>query len=81
MGTTYNIILQSDVSAEDAHIEAYNILQKVNLEMSTYIDDSLISKVNKADIGQWVTVSQDFLDVLSFATTLCKDTKVYMMYL
>ena len=70
MGTTYNFILQSDVSAEDAHIEAYNILQKVNLEMSTYIDDSLISKVNKADIGQWVTVSQDFLDVLSFATTL-----------
>ncbi len=49
MGTTYNIILQSDVSAEDAHIEAYNILQKVNQEMSTYIDDSLISKVNKAD--------------------------------
>ena len=49
--------------------------KKVNLEMSTYIDDSLISKVNKADIGQWVTVSQDFLDVLSFATTLCKDTQ------
>ena len=75
MGTTYNIILQSNVSAEDAHIEAYNILQRVNLEMSTYLDDSLISKVNKADIGQWVTVSQDFLDVLSFATTLCKDTQ------
>ena len=49
MGTTYNIILQSDVSAEDAHIEAYNILQRVNLEMSTYLDDSLISKVNKVD--------------------------------
>ena len=75
MGTSYNITLQSDVSGEDTHIEAYNILQKVNLEMSTYIDDSLISKVNKADIGQWVTVSQDFLDVLSFATALCKDTR------
>ena len=75
MGTSYNIVLQSDVSGKDAHIEAYKILQKVNQEMSTYIDDSLISKVNKADIGQWVTVSQDFIDVLSFATALCKDTQ------
>ena len=75
MGTSYNITLQSDVSGEDAHFKAYNILQKVNQEMSTYIDDSLISKVNKADIGKWVKVSQDFLDVLSFATALCKDTR------
>ena len=75
MGTSYNITLQSDISGEDAHFKAYNILQKVNQEMSTYIDDSLISKVNKADIGKWVKVSQDFLDVLSFATALCKDTR------
>jgi len=75
MGTSYNITLQSDVSGEDAHFKAYNILQKVNQEMSTYIDDSLISKVNKADIGKRVTVTQDFLDVLSFATALCKDTR------
>ena len=75
MGTSYNITLQSDVSGEEAHFKAYNILQKVNQEMSTYIDDSLISKVNKADIGKRVTVTQDFLDVLSFATALCKDTR------
>ena len=75
MGTSYNITLQSDVSGEDAHFKAYNILQKVNQEMSTYIDDSLISKVNKADIGNWVTVSQDFLDVLIYATALCKETQ------
>ena len=75
MGTSYNITLQSDVSSEDAHFKAYNILQKVNQEMSTYIDDSLISKVNKADIGKWVTVSQDFLDVLIYATALCKETQ------
>ena len=75
MGTSYNITLQSDVSGEEAHFKAYNILQKVNQEMSTYIDDSLISKANKAEIGKWVKVSQDFLDVLSFATALCKDTR------
>ena len=75
MGTTYNITLQSDVSSEDVHFKAYNILQKVNQEMSTYIDDSLISKVNNADIGKWVTVSQDFLDVLIYATALCKETQ------
>ena len=75
MGTSYNITLQSDVSSEDVHFKAYNILQKVNQEMSTYIDDSLISKVNKADIGKWVTVSQDFLDVLNYATALCKETQ------
>jgi len=75
MGTGYNITLQSDVSGKDAHFKAYNILQKVNQEMSTYIDDSLISKVNKADIGKRVKVTQDFLDVLSFATALCKDTR------
>ena len=75
MGTSYNITLQSDVSGAAAHFKAYNILQKVNQEMSTYIDDSLISKVNKADIGNWVTVSQDFIDVLIYATALCKETQ------
>ena len=75
MGTSYNITLQSDVSGADTHFKVYNILQRVNQEMSTYIDDSLISKVNKAEIGNWVTVSQDFLDVLIYATALCKETQ------
>ena len=48
MGTGYSISLQSEVSSQNTHFKAFNILQNVNQEMSTYLDDSLISKVNKA---------------------------------
>ena len=75
MGTGYSISLQSEVSSQNTHFKAFNILQNVNQEMSTYLDDSLISKVNKAEVGIWVTVTQDFIEVLDYALALCEETQ------
>ena len=75
MGTVYSISLQSEVSSQNTHFKAFNILQNVNQEMSTYLDDSLISKVNKAEVGIWVKVTQDFIEVLDYAIALCEETQ------
>ena len=75
MGTGYSISIQSEVSSQNTHFKAFNILQKVNQEMSTYLDDSLISKVNKAEVGIWITVTQDFIEVLDYALALCEETQ------
>ena len=71
MGTTYSITVHSEANSQDIFFKASTILDKVNQEMSTYIGDSLISKVNRTEIGEWIKVSEDFLNVLIYASDLC----------
>ena len=73
MGTTYNIIAFS----EDDNLEQsiYDSFNSVNLSMSTYLNDSLINKVNYSDINEWVEVSQDFIEVLRYAVDTCIKSK------
>ena len=78
MGTTYSITVHSEVNAQNIFLEATDIIDQVNQEMSTYIEDSLISKINKTEIGEWINVSEDFLNVLVYASALC--TKSDGMY-
>ena len=73
MGTTYNINLQID-NPENIESSIGNIFGNVNEEMSTYIEDSMISRVNKSVIGEWTPVNKDFIKVLAYATTLCIKT-------
>ena len=68
MGTTYSINLQIDNSA-NIESSIVNIFSNVNEEMSTYIESSMISKVNKSVIGEWTPVNEDFIEVLAYATT------------
>ena len=71
MGTTYSITVHSEVNAQNIFLEATDIIDQVNQEMSTYIEDSLISKINRTEIGEWINVSEDFLNVLVYASALC----------
>jgi thiamine biosynthesis lipoprotein len=73
MGTTYSINLQIDNSA-NIESSIVNIFSKVNEEMSTYIEGSMISRVNKSVIGEWTSVNEDFIEVLAYATNLCLKT-------
>ena len=43
--------------------------------MSTYLNDSLINKVNYSDINEWVNVSHDFIEVLRYAVDTCIKSK------
>ena len=69
MGTTYNVIAFSDYDNLEQSI--YDSFNSVNLSMSTYLNDSLINKVNYSDINEWVDVSQDFIEVLRYALDTC----------
>ena len=75
MGTTYTVSIRSQ-TAQDTSIEkdVFNILNSINLDMSTYLEDSIISKVNQSEINNWIKVDKDFIEVLDYAKELCKKT-------
>lgn len=67
MGTTYHITLVSvppSLSQASLEKDIEQILQKVNLQMSTYMDESEISRFNQSPINEWFAISDDFLQVL-----------------
>ena len=71
MGTTYSLTVYSDTDNQNTFFKVSNILENVNQEMSTYLDNSSISQVNQAEVDQWVIVSRDFIEVLTYAIDLC----------
>lgn len=68
MGTTYSIkaIVAPDNDVDMAALAAdiEKLLQSYNDIMSTYIDDSELSRFNQAPVSQWVLLSDDLLDIL-----------------
>ena len=71
MGTSYSLAVYSDEDTQNTFSKVSNILENVNQEMSTYIVNSSISQINQTEIDKWITVSRDFLDVLTYAIDLC----------
>ena len=71
MGTTWNITLtlaaDADLDAEQVVGGVEELLEAVNASMSTYRDDSEISRFNRSPVGEWFTISSDFYQVLSAA--------------
>ncbi|WP_205422654.1 FAD:protein FMN transferase [Seongchinamella sediminis] len=74
MGTTWSatLILPPDSDQEElqllAGIEA--LLESVNNSMSTYREDSEISRFNRTPVGEWFPLSQGFYEVLSAAMAI-----------
>ena len=68
MGTSYHITVvepantQSDPATLQQAIDQQLVL--LNQQMSTYIDDSELNRLNRALIGEWVPVSTNLFDVL-----------------
>ena len=73
MGTTYKVILYG-TNIQTSQIDIDNIFEGVNQEMSTYLENSSISQINKNDLFEWSRVSKGFIRVLNFAIELCNDT-------
>jgi len=74
MGTSYHITVVRDGSTHaDQKILQQAIDQQLILisqQMSTYIDDSELSLLNKALVGDWVSVSSNVFDVLLLSLEL-----------
>ncbi len=74
MGTTYTVSFYGEKSnALENSVSA--ILNSVNSDMSTYLEDSLISKFNKSKTHTWYRVNDDFIDLLVYAQSLCFETE------
>jgi len=66
MGTTYNItvITEKDVDEKRLKGDIDKTLKRVNMEMSTFIDDSEISRFNNTRSLEWIPVSLPFAKVV-----------------
>lgn len=77
MGTTYTIKINepaNQLSTEKINAEVENILTDVNNKMSTYIDDSELSLINKRSSREWIPVSADLHQLISDATRISELT-------
>lgn len=73
MGTTYNIrvVIAPDREVPpDLHEQIEQWLAEVNQSMSTYIDDSELMELNRAPIGQWLSISDEMAEVLREAENI-----------
>ena len=76
MGTYYKVSINSS-SKEDYNPDIVKILDEINQEMSTYIDDSLISKFNLHPVNSWFPVSLSFMEVFKKSIEVCKLSEGY----
>lgn len=76
MGTYYKVSINS-ASDRDFHPKIMIVLEKVNQEMSTYIEDSLISQFNRHPVNTWFEVSDSFMDVFSKSIEICNLSNGY----
>lgn len=69
MGTQYHISakLPAVLKQSDIELAISTRLLEINQSMSTYIDDSEISQLNRLATHTWLTVSDDFLQVLAIS--------------
>jgi len=68
MGTTYTVKYATDIKSSDDikknKDKVEEILRDINMQMSTYIDDSEISKFNRINNTEWMDISEDFAFVV-----------------
>jgi len=68
MGTTYSIkLVEENIDSIYIHNSIDSILVDINAQMSTYIDNSSISRFNNLEIGDSLNVKSDFIHVFNKA--------------
>lgn len=68
MGTSYHITVIADqLPPDDLEQQIEQLLAKVDSSMSTYKKDSEISQFNRLPVGQTMTVSQEFAEVVKIS--------------
>ncbi|MGB2131517.1 MAG: FAD:protein FMN transferase [Marinobacterium sp.] len=69
MGTSFSMkwVAESDVDVDQVKTEVGALLSRINQQMSTYIDDSELSVLNKTEPGREMVVSPELMQVLQEA--------------
>ncbi len=77
MGTSYHVkVIQQNRSISEKTLEEGidHTLSVIDQKMSTYREDSELSAINQAEVGQWINVSADTLAVLTLAQNISQET-------
>jgi len=77
MGTTYRVRLARPIEGKSlgaVHREVDRLLEKLDHALSTWRDDSDISRLNRAAAGEWVPIHTCLFDVLMIAKRLHQQT-------
>ena len=70
MGTTYSVRIvapETNTGAKELQSEIDAELSRITALMSTYVDDSQLSRFNSSDSGDWVSVDSDVVAVVDAA--------------
>ena len=66
MGTTYSIkLIKENADSIYIHNSIENILDNINSQMSTYIDNSCITNFNNLEVGDSLNIKSDFINVFN----------------
>lgn len=77
MGTTYSIKVASAPKEVDAHalrVATDQVLDRIDLSMSTYRDDSEISRFNASTSTDWFEVSSDLATVVDYSLKVSQES-------
>ncbi|MFP8967861.1 FAD:protein FMN transferase [Pokkaliibacter sp. CJK22405] len=76
-GTTYHISWWSETSLDTGVVEQQfqQQLASIDKELSTYRDDSYISRFNASPSTDWQPASQDFIDLITLAKSISQKTQ------
>ena len=77
MGTTYSVMINTGalpLSRQRLQVRFDAILNRVNMEMSNYLPESELSRINNTDSANWLSVSTSLMRVLQAARELSRLT-------
>ncbi len=77
MGTRYHITIINpphEISQNKLNASIDKTLVHINQLMSTYIDDSELSRFNNHPVGEWFTLSPETFDVIQYSLELSEKT-------
>ncbi len=78
MGTTYSVKINAtelEVSQQEIDQSIKIILDDINASMSTYIDDSELSRLNQSKAGTWIPLSHDLFQIIEEALGISRLTR------
>ena len=65
MGTSYSVIFEAPSGRAVSQVRVDSLLDALNLSLSTYVDSSIISRVNtSSDTTRWFTLDEHFARVM-----------------
>jgi thiamine biosynthesis lipoprotein len=75
MGTSYRVTTYCPDARGLGKAAFDALLTQVNAEMSNYLDESELSRLNRAPIGEWYPISVELLQLLALAQQLAAESQ------